>query len=196
MANPDENSVRTVLKVNGRDGKIQGAIRQAWLDVVEKYPDRGAWRRKSTVRSLMWEHSVDRVMEVVADDPGLICIPHKDTASFIADDQVLFRLKKANRKLVSSNYPTLLAETFYHHEEDLFGHEGLQRVEIVHTFSKFQTGLDFIGVVARTEGKVLWHFELDGAEAEIISFPSMPAGSAGKSVIRPIMSDTDVQVKE
>lgn len=136
----------------------------------------------------MWEHSVDRVMEVVAEDEGLVSVEHHDTASFIADDAVLFRLKKANPKLFSSNYPTSLAGLFHRHDADLFGHEGFHRVEIVHVFNRFGTAINWIGVVARHEKKVIWDFELRRRGADVVpltSTPRTPTTPAGDTVIRP-----------
>lgn len=193
MAKPDRDTVQESLSRNNRDLKIRAAIGQAWSDVQVKYPDRAWWRRATTLRAVMWEHSVDQVMGVVGDDAGLAAIQHYDTASFIADDKVLFRLKKADRKLFSSNYPTPLANMFHQHETDLFGHQGFQRVEIVHTFNRFYTALNWIGVVARDNGKIIWDFELrqDGREGEIIPFPAIPKAPAGETVIRPIVPDAD-----
>jgi hypothetical protein len=193
MPTPNRDQVQEVLARNERDLKIRDAIGQAWADVQAKYPDRAWYRRASTVRALMWEHSVDQVMGVVGDDAGLVSVQHHDTASFIADDRVLFRLKKADRKLFSRNYPTSLANLFHRHDADLFGHEGFQRVEIVHTFNRFYTALDWIGVVARQDGKVIWNFELRnrGDEREVIPFPAAPKAPAGGTVVRPIIPDAD-----
>ena len=189
MPTPDRDTVQEILFRNDRDLKIREAVSQAWIDVQEKYPDRAWWRRATTLRAVMWEHSVDRVMGVVGDDNGLAAIQHYDTASFIADDKVFFRLKKADRKLFSSNYPTPLANMFHQHEADLYGHEGFQRVEIVHTFNKFYTALNWIGVVARDDGKIIWDFELRRSvgDAEIVPFPTAPKAPAGDTVVRPII---------
>ncbi|MFN4358145.1 hypothetical protein [Sphingopyxis alaskensis] len=193
MPTPDHDHVQEILARNGRDLKIREAIGKAWADVQAKYPDRAWFRRASTVRALMWEHSVDRVMGVVGDDEGLASVQHHDTATFIADDSVLFRLKKADRKLSSSNYPTTLASLFHQHDADLFGHRGFQRVEIVHTFNRYFTALNWIGVVARDEGKTIWSFELrrHAGEGEVIPFPAIPKGPAGGTVVRPIIPDAD-----
>lgn len=190
MPIPNLDVVRSTLEANDRDLKIRAAIEQAWVDVKAKYPDRAWWRRTTTLRSVMWEHSVDRVMQVVEDDADLISVRHYDTASFIANDQVLFRLKKADRKLFSSNYPTPLASLFHRHNADLFGHEGFQRVEIVHTFNRFMTGIDWVGVVARQDRKVMWDFELRrGGEGVVLPLPSPSARPAGGTVVKPTLPD-------
>ena len=193
MPKPILETVRQALEANDRDLKIRSAINQAWADVQSKIPDIAWFRRASTVRGLMWEYSVDRVMGVVNDDPQLVSVRHYDTASFIADDQVLFRLKKADTKLFSSNYPTPLAGLFHRHSKaDLFGHEGHQRVEIVHTFNRFFTAIDWIGVVAREGKKLIWDFELrrGGEGAEILTFPSAPFSPAGPTVVKPNLPET------
>ena len=141
----------------------------------------------------MWEHSVDQVMSVVADDAGLVSIEHHDTASFIADDKVLFRLKKADRKLFSSNFPTPLANMFHRHESDLFGHDGFHRVEIVHTFNRFHTAIDWIGVVARDDKSLLWEFEIRRGGGQVIPMPVVPVLPAGKTVVRPNVPDVGEQ---
>ena len=129
-------------------------------------------------------------MGVVGDDAGLASIQHYDTASFIAEDKILFRLKKADRKLFSSNYPTPLASLFHEHGADLFGHEGFQRVEIVHTFNTFHTAINWIGVVARDDGNVIWDFALRGrGDGEVIPFPVAPKAPAGETVVRPIVPE-------
>ena len=198
MPIPNLETVQSVLQANDRDLRIRSAILQAWDDVQNKYPDRAWWRRASTLRSVMWEHSVDRVMGVVTDDPGLVSVQHYDTASFIADDVVLFRLKKANTGLFSSNYPTPLAQMFHHHSsDDLFGHEEHQRVEIVHTFNRFYTAINWIGVVAREGKKMIWDFELRrGDGAEVLPFPVAPTLPAGKTVVRPTLPETGEENKE
>lgn len=191
MPTPNLEFVRETLESKDRDLKIRAAIHQAWQDVEAKYPDRAWWRRATSLRSVMWEHSVDRVMQVVEEDASLTSVRHYDTASFIADDTVLFRLKKANRKLFSSNYPTQMATLFHRHSADLYGHQGFQRVEIVHTFNRFMTGIDWIGVVARDGRKIIWDFELRrGDEGTVLSLPTPPIRPAGETVVKPTLADT------
>jgi hypothetical protein len=197
MPTPNIDLVRCILETNDRDLKIRSAIEHAWRDVESKYPDRAWWRRTTTLRSVMWEHSVDRVMQVIEEDSDLRSVKHHDTASFIADEQVLFRLKKADRQLFSSNYPTPLANLFHRHTADLFGHEGFQRVEIVHTFNRFMTSIDWIGVVARQDKKIIWDFELRrGTEAAVVPLPLPPSRPAGETVIKPTLPDGGEQREE
>lgn len=190
MPTPDRDIVQSVLARHDRGARIRACIEKAWDDLKDKYSDRAWWRRKSTTRAIMWENSVEAVVAELDGDSGIKLIPHNDTVSFIADDSVRFRLKKAERSLFTSNYPTPLANLFHDHEEaDLFGFSGHHRVEVVHVFNRFQTALDWIGVVARDKSRLLWEFELPQAGAPVVALPtSKPTKPASDSVLRPAAS--------
>jgi hypothetical protein len=197
MPIPDEDTVRRVLAKDGRDERIRSSIERAWEDLQKKYADRPKWRRKSTTRAVMWENTVDAVLAELDGDKGIKPVPHHDTISFVVDDTVFFRLKKAATSLFTTNYPTSLANLFYHHEADLFGHEGHHRVEIVHVFNRFQTALDWIGVVARERNGVLWKFELPQSGASVVSLsPDRPIRPAADSVLRPAIRHNDKKTDE
>ncbi|KQZ19059.1 hypothetical protein ASD50_05975 [Mesorhizobium sp. Root552] len=186
MPNPDEAVVRRVLAQNERDVRIRFCIEKAWEDLKLKYTDMAWWRRKSTTRAIMWENSVQSVLAELSGDNGIRSVPHDDTISFIADDLVRFRLKKAALSLFTSNFPTPLAGLFHTHEADLFGHAGHHRVEIVHVFNRFQTALDWIGVVGREKKEILWKFELPRGGASIEALPPVvPTKPASDSVLSP-----------
>ncbi len=186
MPAPDETIVRRVLAQNERDVRIRSCIEKAWSDLKVKYADRAWWRRKSTTRAIMWENSVQAVLAELGTDEGVRPIPHDDTVSFIADDLVRFRLKKASLSLFTSNFPTPLADLFHRHDADLFGHIGHHRVEVVHVFNRYKTALDWIGVVAREKTEVLWKFELPQGGASVVAFPPVVSQKpASDSVLRP-----------
>ena len=192
MPVPNESVVRQVLAQHERDARIRVCIEEAWNSLKSKYDERAKWRRKSTTRALMWENSIGAVVSEFDGDEGVKAIGHHDTMSFIADDTVLFRLKKANSTLFSTNYPTPLAGLFHAHREDLFGHEGHHRVEVVHVFNRFQTALEWIGVVARNKRRVLWQFELPerGASVSVLPLPISPLRPAADTVLRPVAADS------
>lgn len=192
MPIPNEDIVREVLERHARDISCREAVEQAWSSVASEYPTRAWWRRKSTARALMWEHSVDNAVTAFEGAPGVNVVSQNDTYSFIFDDAVLLRFKKANIQLISSNYPTLSARLFHRHEPDLFGHEGLHRVEVAHVFNQFESRLDWIGVVAREGKEVLWDFELrsGGGVVETLRTPA-PSSPAADRVLRPVKPDAD-----
>jgi hypothetical protein len=160
MTTPVEAIVRAVLTKNNRGIKIQRSISAAW-DSVKANPDRPWWRRKTTSAAVMWEHAINNTIAALADDRGVVVVPHHDTISFVIDDAVLLRIKKADLELMSSNVQTELAALFHEHAADLFGYNGLQRIEAVYILNQFETGLFWTGVVAREQDVPLFHFSFD-----------------------------------
>lgn len=170
--------VQQVLAEHNRAAEIRQAL-EAGDEALRKQPDNGWWRRKSTRRAYFWENAVAKLIELTADDPGVRIVRHFDTVSFIYDEAVLVRLKKAGYTLHSSNYPTPMAELFHNYNTDLFGNPGLQRVEAVYIPNRFDTSILWSGIVARDGHKPLWHFELvDLPVAPLIPIPAPVQPSA------------------
>lgn len=185
MPTPDQILVEQVLQANDRDVRCREAVEQAW-DHCQSLADRAWWRRKSTRAALMWEYSVNNAVAAFADDPGVKVIAHQDTTSFIFDDKVLLRFKRAGLSLMTSNYPTSLASLFHSHTKDLFGFNGHHRVEIVHVPNRFDTALDWIGVVAREQKHILWDFELPSRGGAVFALPTHDYPTpAADTVLRP-----------
>ncbi len=162
MPKPIETHVRAILAKNGRDLKVHEAIEFGWQSRTA-CPGHAIWARKGTRASIVWEGSTLKAKELVMDDKGCRIIPHYDTVSYVYDDTVLLRIKKANVTLKTSNYPTQLHGLFDEHEEDLFGYYGLQRVEAVYVLDRFEMKMLWLGIVAFDQGRYLWHFELPQA---------------------------------
>ena len=120
-------------------------------------------------------------------------VRHFDTVSFVMDDTVLLRLKKADMELQSSNVQTVLSSLFHRHDADLYGYSGLQRVESAYVLNKFETEMAWIGVVAREKKAKLFHFEFNELSfpAEVpLPFPALPKASpADIAKIRHILPD-------
>ena len=162
-----ESEVKRVLSVNGRGRHLREAYLRAWDTFEEKYPDRAWWRRKGTRAALIWEYAVQYAIEGVGDDVEVV--PHHDTVSLIFDQRVLVRIKKADTELKSRNYPTPLALLFHEPEADLFGFTGYQRVEVVYVLDQYETKIDWIGIVARDNDRIVWHFELEDELVPVLS---------------------------
>ena len=188
QAIPDEQVVRNVLRKQGRDGLLRASVEDAWLRLKGGVPDRAWFRRKSTLRALMWEYSVDNAIGALANLPGVELSERNDTVSFIFDHLVFLRFKKASPDLRSSNYPTPLALQYHSHAADLFGHPGSQRVEVVHVLNVLETDLQFVGVVARWNQRVLWSFELPQSSVRAVFSTSRPPASPtspASSIVQP-----------
>ena len=124
------------------------AAHDAWTAYL-LHEDRGWYRRKTTGAHIVWEHWVAGLIDVFSDDPGVFVLEHHDTISFIFDDSVLARAKRADRSLRTSNAQTELSDLFHDHGEDLFEYTGLQRVELVYVPDRFAKHPDWVGVVSR-----------------------------------------------
>jgi hypothetical protein len=157
---PLKEFVQQVLAEHDRAEKMRQAIAHADF-TVSALAMSASFRRKGTRRALFWEFAVDKFIELSQGDPGLHVQEHYDTVSFIFDQEVLVRFKKADMGLHSSNYPTPTADLFHEHSTDLFGFSGLQRVEAVYVPNQFDTGILWTGVVAREGHRELWHLELN-----------------------------------
>lgn len=183
MSKPLQEFCQQVLAEHGRGWKIRQALEFA-SDAVNADPDAIWYRRKSTRRAIFWENAVNKLIELVADDPHCRVIPHHDTVSFVFDDAVLVRLKKADLALRTSNIPTRQAELFHVHQVDLFGHPGLQRIEAVYIPNRFDTGIVWSGVVAREQDTHLWHFEfMEPVAVPVVPIPQ-PAQPSPASLVR------------
>jgi len=198
MTMPTETVVRKVLGKNGRGLEIQTAILAAWDTVKEKYPDRAWWRRKSTRAALVWEQAVDNLIGSLQDDPGAVVQRHYDTVSFIFDDIVLLRIKKADIELMTSNVQTELASLFHDHEADLFGYRGLQRIEAAYVLNQFETDIMWTGIVAREQKSQLFHFQFDELAAPVeapMLFP-LPKKTSPADLATPKRVDDDKKKPE
>jgi hypothetical protein len=172
LSTPLIEYVQQVLSEHRRGAEIREALFYAG-DVLKRQPDNGWWRRKSTRRGYFWENAVAKLLELIADDPGVVTVSHYDTVSFIYEDAILVRLKKADYALQTSNYPTEMADLFDDHDRDLFGFSGLQRVEAVYVPNRFDTEISWVGIVARENKRLLWKFELtESVAASVVPFPT------------------------
>jgi len=193
--------VQQVLAKNGRGRKFRQAVEHGWAS-RKAHPGNAAWIRKTTRAHVVWEGTIKKAEELLLDDDdGVEVCPHCDTISFICDDAVLVRIKKADASLRSSNVKTALSDLFDDHEADLFGYNGLQRVQIVYVLNRFETDIEWIGVVAHDKGEYLWHFELDApaSGAEIVAFvpKSPPQGdTAGLAKVRQPAGNSEQEKKD
>ena len=195
MPKPSEQSVRKILAKNDRQAKIRKAAHDAWT-AYRLHKDRGWYRRKTTGAHIVWEHWVAGLIDVFSDDPGVFVLEHHDTISFIFDDSVLARAKRADRSLRTSNAQTELSDLFHDHGEDLFEYTGLQRVELVYVPDRFEKQLDWVGVVSRDGDSDLWHFELihDSVDIPAIQFPQPSSRSPAE--LAKVRKDAEKKKKE
>lgn len=182
---PNLEFVKSVLTKNNRGIELRDAIQYAWDSRLD-HPRAGRWRRKTTRAHVVWEDTVDKAVETVAIKPGVMAHPHNDTVSFIFDDCVLVRCKKADLMLRSKNVRTGLSDLFDDHSADLFGYTGLQRVEAVYVLDPLETEIIWSGIVARENGEVIWKLAFeDMIEAPVVvPFPQQQVKEAAAPLVR------------
>lgn len=160
MRRPSKKKVLRLLAKNQREQKIAWAIRNAWDEVQSQYPGVTWYRRKTTIRELMWEHTIQHLVGFADKDSGWRHLDRDGTVYFTLEDRLMFRFKKADRELFSSNIPTGVALLFHDPEADLFGFRGFQRIEAVYVPNSNNTRVVWAGLVARTSSFVIWKHEL------------------------------------
>jgi hypothetical protein len=172
MSKPVEAYAKDVLSRGNRGALLRAAMFDGWETLKAKQPDRAWWRRKSTRAAVVWEYAVNNAIDALKDDKDVQVISHYDTISLVIEDGLLVRLKKANIELQSANVQTALASLFHDHEADLFGYAGLQRIEAAYVLNRFETEMDWIGIVARDGEHHLWHFELNELRrSDVVELP-------------------------
>jgi len=77
---------------------------------------------------------------------------------FLIQDRYFVRIKKGDKSLRSSNYPTQRALDFHNPEMDMFG--GLVRLELLYILSDDGVGIDKIVITQRNGKFVAWAIDL------------------------------------
>ncbi|KQZ38953.1 hypothetical protein [Massilia sp. Root1485] len=112
-------------------------------------------------------------------------VPHY-TGLLVGRD-LFIRMKKADKKLLSRNYPTQNALAFVDQDRDLLG--GLARLELVYQLNDVGTAIERIVLLQRQKQSVVWMIDLFGASPmaqNVLPFAPEPAGE-GTSVAKRIM---------
>lgn len=114
-------------------------------------------------------------------------VPHY-TGLFVGRD-IFIRMKKADERMLSRNYPTKHALAFIDQDRDLFG--GLTRLELVYQLDDAGTAVERIVLMQRHKSSVVWMIDLFGAAPmaqNVLPFAPQPdegSGSVAKRIIKP-----------
>ncbi|HUB16205.1 MAG TPA: hypothetical protein VMB34_29950 [Acetobacteraceae bacterium] len=197
MSKPVASYAKEVLKRGNRGALLRAAMLGGWDSLKVQQPDRAWWRRKSTRAAVVWEYSVNNAIDALKDDKGVRVVSHYDTISLVIEDGLLVRLKKADIELRSRNVQTILASLFHHHDADLFGYQGLQRVEAAYVLNRFETEMDWVGIVARDGEHHLWHFELNELlDSDVVKLPLVGGGKPAAERLANLKTDDAEQQRE
>ncbi len=171
MAAPAREIVEPEL--SGLSQQIVEIVLGSWADWRES-PHAGVWRCKRSRAGFVWEQMIERAHSEFALEVGVRILDGYETFSFLVNDRVLFRFKKADESGMTSNYPTQLALALHEHEQDLFGLPEVVRVEVAYTLNALETEIADVIVVGRDGKTVVWTYSLMDAADGVIPLP-MPA---------------------
>ena len=109
----------------------------------------------------------------------------------LIDENIFIRMKLANQKLLSRNYPTKSALAFVDQEQELFG-EGVCRAELVYLLDESETEIERIVLVQRHKKSIVWMIDVLGEpqmEQNVFPFAKAPTpdvhGDVAKRLIKP-----------
>jgi hypothetical protein len=103
---------------------------------------------------------------------------------------IFIRMKKADKKLLSRNYPTKSALAFLDQTSDMFGE--VTRLELVYLLDDSETEIERIALIQRHKKSVVWMIDLLGADPmlqNVLPFAEPPtdklSGSVADRIIKP-----------
>ncbi len=181
-------NVREVLRPE-REAKIHRAFMKAWDD-WESMESKALFSRFPRTRAnVLHERLVDRMQEAFNDDAGAHAFFKDETMKMVFDDRLVVRTKKADKSGLGSNIATQAVFDYCEPQADLPGFPDHQKVEILYSLNKLQTGISGIAVVARDGDKKMWEYSVNGAEGGAVVVPLPPAfllpGSSAADLVIP-----------
>lgn len=164
---PQKDEVQRVFRPYERE--VTDYLLQAW-DRWWKNPDRMTLYRRSRA-CLIHNYTMNAAIPGFKDRKGVHVIekPQQETAYFVIDQRLLFRIKKGDASGFTRNYPTQASLAFVDQSEDLSLFADLPdvwRVDIAYVMNYLQTKIEQIVVVARDEYRILWSYLIYGTAAE------------------------------
>ncbi|AUY12855.1 MULTISPECIES: hypothetical protein [Enterobacterales] len=129
---------------------------ESWLanDVARRLVDKRA--RASVLRNDVLFYLKTEIEDSKLDGIKYVKVPHQE--GFLIGDRYFVRVKKGNKSMRSSNYPTQRALDFHNPDVELFG--GLIRLELIYILSDDGVGVDKIVLTQRNGKYVAWALDL------------------------------------
>ena len=107
----------------------------------------------------------------------------------VIGNDIFIRMKKADQKLLSRNYPTKSALAFVDQSQDLFG--GIARLELVYLLDDSETAIERIVLIQRHKKSIAWMIDLLGQapmSQNVIPFAeplNSDRGGIAKRILKP-----------
>lgn len=196
MPAPNEDDVKPVLEPYA--GIIVTIMRRAWEDWLESGYAL-TWEFARARANFISAQMASYAREAFEDEPGIYIVEKDETLKFLADDRVLFRLKKGDEAGLTANIPTQQVLAYHDHDQNMFGMPEVQRVDVVYILNTLETDIHEILVVARDGKHLAWTYSLlDGAEG-VAALPlpeaSPPDAAPGRRLVRAKVLGKDADAK-
>jgi len=156
MAVPDKDYV--VGKMRDIYGDLQYIMLGAWCDWLDG-SEYGRNRYNRTRANIVYDRAVDRGYERFLENTRVDIVEKDHAALFVLDNEIVFKFKKGDDKMLSRNYPTQAAIDFHDHNVPLFLWPDMTfcRVEVIYVLNKIETQIDDLFIVARYKDEIVWY---------------------------------------
>jgi hypothetical protein len=141
-----------------REGVINKIVLDAW-DRWWRHPERTLLYSRSRA-CLIHNYMMLSAPAAFVGDRGIHIIRGQETLFFLADDRLLFRLKKGDENGLSNNIDTQASLAFNDPDQLLIDLPPVARVDITYALNPFATLIDRILVVARDGDRVAWSYTI------------------------------------
>lgn len=139
----------------------------------------------------VWNQLLSHAKRRFDGKEGIRVETKKPWTGVLLDGSIFIRMKLANQKLLSRNYPTKSALAFVDQNQELFG-EGISRAELVYLLDESETEIERIVLLQRHKKSVVWMIDILGEapmNQNVFPFaePPMPdtGGDIAKRIIKP-----------
>jgi len=128
----------------------------------------------------IWGYMIHYLRKAFGQNPKFDFIDHYGTVSIIIegiDHRLLFRMKKSDRRGISSNVQTKLSDAFHDHDKReifLLPEYDPDRIEIVYILDKLGVKIEDVRVVARYGKLLVWSYSIM-PKAKVIKSPVTPS---------------------
>lgn len=162
-------------------------VQSAWED-WRKGPFAPQMQRKSVRAMVVWNQMLTHAKRRFDGLEGIRVDELSPYEGIFIGRDIFVRMKKADEKLLSRNYPTRSALAFIDQNQDMFG--GIARLELVYQLDKSETNIDRVVLVQRHKKSVAWMIDLHGEDPmtqNVIPLAEPPSDSGGMSVAQRII---------
>lgn len=124
----------------------------------------------------IWGYMIYYARNAFGNDPRVQFVEHFGTVSIVIDGiahRLLFRMKKSDRKGLSSNIQTKLSDAFHDHDQRqifLLPEMDPDRIEIVYILDNLGVKVEDVRVIARYRKRKIWEHSIQ-PKAKIIKSP-------------------------